>query len=74
MTLAIRQGDWTMQTIERLIRNLGESDRVIRCNALWSLQEMGTKAKPALPAIKPILHDNSEPYLQIVCGWGDWRN
>lgn len=55
-----------MQTIERLIRNLGESDVVVRCNALWSLKEMGTKAKPALPSIKPFLQDQAEPYLQIV--------
>lgn len=55
-----------MQKIERLIRNLGESDVVVRCNALWSLKEMGTKAKPALESIRPFLHDNSEPYLQIV--------
>jgi HEAT repeat protein len=55
-----------MQTIERLIRSLGESDVVVRCNALWSLREMGAEAKPALTAIKPFLHDKSEPYLQIV--------
>lgn len=55
-----------MQTIERLIKNLGESDVVVRCNALWSLKEMGAKAKPALPSIKPLLQDHAEPYLQIV--------
>ncbi len=55
-----------MMTIERLIRNLGESDRVVRCNALWSLKELGEQAKPALAAIKPLLHNTSEPYLQIV--------
>jgi hypothetical protein len=55
-----------MQKIERLIKNLSESDVVVRCNALWSLKEMGTKAKPALPSIKPFLQDHAEPYLQIV--------
>ena len=55
-----------MAHFERLIRNLGESDVVVRCNALWSLKEMGTKAKPALPSIKPFLQNHAEPYLQIV--------
>lgn len=55
-----------MQKLERLIRNLGESDVVVRCNALWSLKEIGAKAKPALPSIKPFLQDHAEPYLQIV--------
>lgn len=55
-----------MQKLERLIRNLGESDVVVRCNALWSLKEMGAKAKPALPTLKPFLQDQAEPYLQIV--------
>ncbi len=55
-----------MQKIERLIGNLSESDVVVCCNALWSLKEMGTKAKPALPTLRPFLQDQAEPYLQIV--------
>ncbi len=55
-----------MQSLERLIRNLRESDEVIRCNALFSLKELGEEAKPALPAVKRFLHDKSDPYIQIV--------
>ena len=53
-------------TIERLIKNLGEPDGVVRCNALFSLKELGEQAKPALDAIKRFLHDKSDPYLQII--------
>lgn len=55
-----------MQKLERLIRNLGESDRVVRCNALYSLKELGEQAKRALAAIKPFLHEGADPYLQII--------
>jgi HEAT repeat protein len=53
-------------SIERLIRNLGESDRVVRCNALFALKGIGINAKSALAAIKRILNDASESYLQII--------
>lgn len=55
-----------MTSLKRLIRNLGESDGAVRCNALLSLKELGEQAKPALPAIKRFLHDKTDPYLQIV--------
>ena len=40
-----------MQSLERLIRNLGEPEGVVRCNALFSLKELGEDAKPALAGI-----------------------
>jgi hypothetical protein len=55
-----------MKSIEKLISNLGEMNRLARLNALVALKEMGASALPAMAAIKLILHDVSEPYLQIV--------
>ncbi len=53
-------------TIEALIADLGSPDRVARINAVWSLKKLGDAARPAVPALKLVLEDNSEPYLQIV--------
>jgi len=53
-------------TIDALIADLASPDRVARINAVWSLKKLGDAARPAIPALKLVLDDNTEPYLQIV--------
>jgi HEAT repeat protein len=52
--------------IESLIADLGSPDRLLRCKAVWRLKRLGDAARPAIPALKLLLDDATEPYLQIV--------
>jgi len=52
--------------IESLIADLASPDRLVRCEAIYSLKEIGEAARSAIPALKRVMNDNSEPFLQIV--------
>lgn len=53
-------------TIDALIADLSSPDRVARINAVWSLKKLGDAARPAVPALKRLLDDDTETYMQIV--------
>jgi HEAT repeat protein len=54
------------KSIEALIANLASPDRLLRMEAIWTLKKFGEVARPAIPALKLVMADTSEPYLQIV--------
>ena len=53
-------------SIESLIADLASHDRQVRCEAIYSLKEVGVSARPAVSALKRVMNDGSEPFLQIV--------
>ena len=54
------------KTLETLIADLASPDRLLRMEAIWTLKKFGEVARPAIPALKLVMADTSEPYLQIV--------
>jgi len=52
-------------TVESLIADLADPDRLLRNNAVWALIDIGEAARPAIPALKLILDDHSEPYIRL---------
>lgn len=55
-----------MTTIDALIADLGRPDRLLRNKAVWSLKKLGEAARSAVPALKLVMDDTTEPYLQIM--------
>ena len=53
-------------TIDDLIADLGSPDRLVRHNAIQSLRKLGEAARSAVPALKLVMADTTEPYLQIM--------
>lgn len=54
------------KTIEALIADLATPDRMVRMEAIWTLKKLGESARPAVAALKVVMADMSEPYLQIM--------
>lgn len=54
------------KSIEALIADLASPDRLVRSKAIYSLNEIGVAARPAIPALKRVMNDDSEPFLQII--------
>ena len=54
------------KSIESLIGDLASPDRQVRCEAIYSLKEIGVPARSAVSALKRVMNDVSEPFLQIV--------
>lgn len=54
------------KSIEDLIADLASPDRLVRMEAIWTLKKFREVARPAIPALKLIMADTSEPYLQIM--------
>ena len=54
------------KTLETLIADLASPDRLVRMEAIWTLKKFGEAARPAISALKLVMADTSEPYLQIV--------
>jgi HEAT repeat protein len=52
--------------LDTLIADLASPDRLLRMEAIWTLKKFGEVARPAIPALKLVMADTSEPYLQIV--------
>ena len=52
--------------IEALIADLASPDRLVRSEAIYSLKEIGVPARSSVPALKRVMSDGSEPFLQIV--------
>lgn len=55
-----------MTTIDALIADLSSPDRLLRNKAVWSLKKQGEAARSAVPALKVVMDDTTEPYLQIM--------
>lgn len=53
-------------TIDALIADLGCPDRLLRNKAIRSLKKLGDAARPAVPTLKLVMADKTEPYLQIM--------
>jgi HEAT repeat protein len=58
--------DIMTKNIEDFIADLASPDRQVRMEAIWTLKKFGEVARPAVPAIKLVMADTSEPYLQIM--------
>jgi HEAT repeat protein len=52
--------------LDTLIADLTSPDRLLRMEAIWTLKKLGESARSAVPALKVVMADTSEPYLQIV--------
>ena len=52
--------------LDTLIADLASPDRQVRMEAIWTLKKLGESARPAIPALKLVMADTSEPYLQIM--------
>lgn len=53
-------------SIESLVADLASPERLVRSKAIYSLNEIGVSARSAIPALKRIMNDGSEPFLQII--------
>jgi len=53
-------------TIDSLIADLGNPDRMLRHKAVLRLRKLGDAARPAIPALKLLLNDNDESNLKII--------
>lgn len=53
-------------SIESLIADLASPDRLVRCEAIYSLREIGIPARSAVSPLKRVMNDVSEPFLQII--------
>lgn len=53
-------------SIESLVADLAIPDRLVRCEAIYSLKEIGGAARSAVSALKQVMKDGSEPFLQII--------
>jgi len=54
------------KTLETLIADLASPDRLVRMDAIWILKKFGETATPAIPALRRVMADTSEPYMQIM--------
>ena len=54
------------KSIVAFIADLASSDRQVRMEAIWTLKKFGDAARPAIPALKLVMADTTEPYLQII--------
>lgn len=54
------------KSIETFIADLASPDRLVRMDAIWTLKKLGESVRPAVPALKVVMADTSEPYLQIM--------
>lgn len=54
------------KTLETLIAELASPDRQARMEAIWTLKKFGEVARPAVPALKLVMADTTEPYFQIM--------
>lgn len=54
------------RNIEEFIADLSSPDRLVRMDAIWTLKKLGESVRPAVPALKVVMADTSEPYLQIM--------
>jgi hypothetical protein len=52
--------------LDTLIADLASTDRLLRMEAIWALKKLGESARSAIPALKLVMADTSEPYLQIM--------
>ena len=52
--------------LDTLIADLVSPDRLLRSESISSLKEIGVAARSAIPALKRVMMDGSEPFLQIV--------
>jgi HEAT repeat protein len=52
--------------LDTLIADLASPDRLVRMEAIWALKKLGESARSAIPALKLVMADTSEPYLQIM--------
>jgi HEAT repeat protein len=52
--------------LDTLIADLASPDRLIRMEAIWILEKFGEIARPAVPALKLVMADTSDPYFQIM--------
>ena len=52
--------------LDSLIADLQSPDRLIRIKAIWAVKKLGESARPAIPALKLVMADTSEQYLQIM--------
>lgn len=53
-------------SIESLIADLASPDRLVRSESISSLKEIGVAARSAVSALKQVMNDGSEPFLQII--------
>ncbi len=66
-----------MDEIDALINDLSSEDRIKRCDAIWALMNIGKDAGIAVPPIRQLLDDHSEPFIcliaagAIICIVGD---
>src|SRR5579872_7065573 len=51
--------------ITDLIEDLADPDRLVRSSAVWSLIDCGEAGRPALPALKKLLEEESEVYIRL---------
>jgi HEAT repeat protein len=54
------------RSIEEFIADLSSSDRQVRMEAIWTFKKFGDAARPAIPALKLVMADTTEPYFQIM--------
>lgn len=55
-----------MNDIDRFIVDLSDPDRLLRCDALWGLMNLGRRAIKAIPAIRPMLTDERENFVVLL--------
>ena len=54
-------------TVESLIADLADPDRLLRNNAVWALIDFGEAARPAIPALKlSLIHILTLPTIYPV--------
>lgn len=54
------------KNIKDFIADLASPDRQVRMEAIWTLKKFGEAARPAIPGLKLVMADTTEPYLQIM--------
>lgn len=54
------------KSIEDFIADLSSPDRLVRMDAVWTLKKFKEVAQPAIPALKVVMADTREPYIQIM--------
>lgn len=55
-----------MDDIDRFVVDLSDPDRLLRCDALWGLMNLGRRAIKAIAAIRPMLTDEPEPFVRLI--------
>jgi HEAT repeat protein len=51
--------------IPALIERVADEDRLVRHSAVRALMGLGDAARPAIPALKRLLDDHTEPYIRL---------